>query len=105
MLAVGLFIVAAMVAPMPVNGGAPPFLGLDKAVHFLLFGIFAFVFFANRFSSRADMNLKISLAAAMIFACAMESFQLLIPERSFSFFDIIFSWLGILSFLFYAKKR
>ena len=97
----------------PEVGVEQLFYGQDKVIHFLIYGIHAFLCLAAL--SEKILLLKLfHYFLALVFSVAYgifnEIYQYFIPEREFSFGDILANSLGIITFLilvyiFPNKKR
>ncbi len=97
----------------PEVGVEQLFYGQDKVIHFLIYGIHAFLCLA----ALSDKILLLKLfhyLLALVFSVSYgifnEIYQYFIPEREFSFGDILANSLGIITFLILAyifqnKKR
>jgi len=97
----------------PAVGVEQYFYGQDKVIHFFTYGIYAFLCLA----ALSDKILLLKLFhyfLALVFSVSYgifnEIYQYFIPEREFSFGDILVNNLGIITFLilvyiFQNKKR
>ena len=76
---------------------------LDKAIHFILFFVQAFLIaqviisYDNRVQTK---NLIIIFILLIIFGSIMEVQQIYLPMRKFEYYDLLFNLLGITSGLF-----
>ncbi|MBC8499936.1 MAG: VanZ family protein [Candidatus Atribacteria bacterium] len=89
----------------PEVGVEQLFYGQDKVIHFLIYGIHAFLCLA----ALSDKILLLKLfhyLLALVFSVSYgifnEIYQYFIPEREFSFGDILANSLGIITFLILA---
>ncbi len=89
------------------------FYGQDKVIHFLTYGIHAFLCLAALSDKILILKLFhyfLALAFSVLYGMFNEIYQYFIPEREFSFGDILANSLGIITFLilvyiFQNKKR
>lgn len=89
-----LIVLILSVMPVPETDVGPK--GLDKFVHFALYGITALLFwrfFYNKTWSRRKIGL-ISIVSASLYGLLMEIIQSFLPYRTFSVSDIISNFLG-----------
>ncbi|MGB2782981.1 MAG: VanZ family protein [Atribacterota bacterium] len=112
-----LLIVYSMVififSSRPEVGVEQLFYGQDKVIHFLTYGIHAFLCLAALSDKILLLKLFqyfLALAFSVLYGIFNEIYQYFIPEREFSFGDILANSLGIITFLvmvyiFQNKKR
>ncbi len=95
-----LFLILA-VSLMPVPETGIEERNLDKAVHFVIYGITALLFlrFLYKDSLKLYIDGSISILSASLYGFLIELAQSLIPYRSFSIGDILFNFLGALFFV------
>ena len=97
----------------PEVGVEQLFYGQDKVIHFLIYGIHAFLCLAALSDKTLLLKLFqyfLALAFSVLYGIFNEIYQYFIPEREFSFGDILANSLGIITFLFLVyifqnKKR
>jgi len=97
----------------PEVGVEQLFYGQDKVIHFLTYGIYAFLCLAALSDKILLLKLFhyfLVLAFSVAYGIFNEIYQYFIPEREFSFGDIFANSLGIITFLilvyiFQNKKR
>ena len=78
------------------------FYGQDKVIHFLTYGIHAFLCLAALSDKILLLKLFqyfLALAFSVLYGIFNEIYQYFIPEREFSFGDILANSLGIITFL------
>jgi VanZ family protein len=97
----------------PEVGVEQLFYGQDKVIHFLIYGIHAFLCLAALSDKILLLKLfhyLLVLVFSVSYGIFNEIYQYFIPEREFSFGDILANSLGIITFLilvyiFQNKKR
>ena len=97
----------------PEVGVEQYFYGQDKVIHFLTYGIYAFLCLAALSDKILLLKLFhyfLALAFSVLYGIFNEIYQYFIPEREFSFGDILANSLGVVTFLilvyiFQNKKR
>ena len=78
------------------------FYGQDKVIHFLTYGIYAFlclVALSNKILLLKLFHYFLGLALSVSYGVFNEIYQNFIPEREFSLGDILANSLGIITFL------
>lgn len=80
-------------------------LNIDKLAHFIVYLIFAFLFMKMFDENQYTQKLKILSVLAVIIPILDESHQILIPGRSFSYYDILADFLGFLTIIIYYKFK
>jgi len=85
----------------PINDS----LNVDKLAHFGVYLIFAYLFMKMFDTNQYILKLKLLTVLAVIIPISDELHQLLIPGRSFSYFDILADFLGFLAVIIYYKLR
>jgi len=80
-------------------------LNIDKLAHFIVYLIFAFLFMKMFDENQYIQKLKILSVLAVIIPILDESHQILIPGRSFSYYDILADFLGFLTIIIYYKLK
>jgi len=89
----------------PEVGVEQLFYGQDKVIHFLIYGIHAFLCLAALSDKILLLKLFqyfLALAFSVSYGIFNEIYQYFIPEREFSFGDILANSLGIITFLILA---
>lgn len=110
-----LFLVFILLVILAADAGSLPplihavydFPGGDKAGHFILYGILAFLL-ARAFPKPARLgrfSVPIVILALLVFAAAEEYSQRFFPTRTSDIFDLTFSFLGILTGAWLAHWR
>ena len=101
-----LLIVYSMVififSSRPEVGVEQYFYGQDKVIHFLTYGIYAFlclVALSDKILLLKLFHYFLALALSVSYGVFNEIYQNFIPEREFSFGDILANSLGIITFL------
>lgn len=97
----------------PEVGVEQYFYGQDKVIHFLTYGIYAFlclVALSDKILFLKLFHYFLALALSVSYGVFNEIYQYFIPEREFSLGDILANSLGIITFLalvyiFQNKKR
>lgn len=97
----------------PEVGVEQYFYGQDKVIHFLTYGVYAFLCLAALSDKILLLKLFhyfLALTLSVSYGLFNEIYQYFIPEREFSFGDILANSLGIITFLalvyiFQNKKR
>lgn len=100
-----IFLLIAWPMPVGVETGTG---NLDKIVHFVIFGVFAYLVAINikeRFS--LVKTLLAAFLASCVYAYLAEIIQLFVPGRDYSLFDWAAGVSGAVGFLiiFYARSR
>lgn len=98
--AIWTFIILVLTLTPGRNVPRVPIEGLDKVVHFFLFGILAFLFLRGSFQeSQKEKSKKIFLSflTPLALGIIIEFCQNYVPGRSFSMMDILANTLGILA--------
>ena len=86
----------------PEVGVEQYFYGQDKVIHFLTYGIYAFlclVALSDKILLLKLFHYFLALALSVSYGVFNEIYQNFIPEREFSFGDIMANSLGIITFL------
>jgi len=90
-----------IISVIKVPGGADPFSGFDKVVHFTIYGLmgllWARVFFSGRSSRLRVTPLKVilkTIAVTFFFGLFIEFVQGFLPARDASFFDALANGAG-----------
>ena len=86
----------------PEVGVEQLFYGQDKVIHFLTYGIYAFLCLAalsNKLLLLKLFHYFLALAFSVSYGIFNEIYQYFIPDREFSFGDILANSLGIITFL------
>ncbi len=86
----------------PEVGVEQYFYGQDKVMHFLIYGIHAFlclVALSDKILILKLFHYFLALAFSVSYGIFNEIYQYFIPEREFSFGDILANGLGIITFL------
>lgn len=86
----------------PEVGVEQYFYGQDKVMHFLTYGIHAFLFLVALSDKILILKLFhyfLALVFSVSYGIFNEIYQYFIPEREFSFGDILANGLGIITFL------
>ena len=91
-IAITILILLAVLMPGS-NVPSVEIVGLDKAVHFILFFIWSLAL-RNDFS--ATFNWKLALCAGAVFCVSTEIAQLFVAGRTFEGWDVFFGVLGLL---------
>ena len=81
---------------------------LDKFVHMILFGVFAYLVAMNiKNKPTSSSNILTAFVASCIYAYLAEIIQLFIPGRDYSLFDFAAGISGAIIFLiiFYVRNR
>lgn len=94
-----LIVLILSIIPVPETDIEPK--GLDKIVHFAIYGITALLlwkFLYNRIGNRGIIGL-ISVVIASLYGLIIEIIQSFLPYRSFSVSDIISNFLGAVAFV------
>jgi VanZ family protein len=95
-------IVIFIFSSRPEVGVEQYFYGQDKVIHFLTYGIHAFlclVTLGDRILSLKSIQYFLALILSFSYGIFNEIYQYFIPEREFSFGDILANSLGIITFL------
>ena len=86
----------------PEVGVEQYFYGQDKVMHFLTYGIHAFlclVALSNKILILKLFHYFLALVFSVLYGIFNEIYQYFIPEREFSFGDILANSLGVITFL------
>ena len=86
----------------PEVGVEQYFYGQDKVIHFLTYGIYAFLYLvalSDKILLLKLFHYFLALALSVPYGLFNEICQNFIPEREFSFGDILANSLGIITFL------
>ena len=86
----------------PEVGVEQLFYGQDKVIHFLTYGIYAFLCLAalsNKLLLLKLFHYFLALAFSVSYGIFNEIYQYFIPDREFSFGDILANSLGVITFL------
>jgi VanZ family protein len=86
----------------PEVGVEQLFYGQDKVMHFIIYGIYAFLCLVALSDKKLLLKLfhyVLALAFSVSYGIFNEIYQCFIPEREFSFGDILANSLGIITFL------
>jgi len=78
------------------------FYGQDKVMHFVIYGIYTFLCLltlCDRIPSLKSIQYFLALILSFSYGIFNEIYQYFIPEREFSFGDILANSLGIITFL------
>jgi len=78
------------------------FYGQDKVLHFVVYGIYAFLClltFCGKMLSIKPIQYFFAIISSVSYGIFNEVYQYFIPEREFSFGDILANSLGIITFL------
>ncbi len=97
----------------PEVGVEQYFYGQDKVIHFVIYGIHTFLCLltlCDRIMSLKSIQYFLALILSVSYGIFNEIYQYFIPEREFSFGDILANSIGIITFLiliyvFQHKKR
>jgi len=95
-------VVIFIFSSQPEVGVEQYFYGQDKVMHFLTYGIHAFLFLVALSDKILILKLfhyVLTLALSFSYGIFNEIYQCFIPEREFSFGDILANSLGIITFL------
>ena len=95
-------IVIFIFSSRPEVGVEQYFYGQDKVIHFLTYGIHAFlclITLCDRILSLKSIQYFLALILSFSYGIFNEIYQYFIPEREFSFGDILANSLGIITFL------
>jgi len=95
-------IVIFIFSSRPEVGVEQFFYGQDKVIHFLTYGIHAFlclVALSDKILLLKLFHFFLTLAFSVSYGIFNEIYQYFIPEREFSFGDILANSLGIITFL------
>lgn len=87
----------------PEVGVEQYFYGQDKVVHFVVYGIHTFLCLltlCDKILSLKFIQYFLALILSVSYGIFNEIYQYFIPEREFSFGDILANSLGIITFLF-----
>ena len=87
----------------PEVGIGQYFYGQDKVMHFFIYGIHTFLcllILGDKILSLKFMQYFLALVLSVSYGMFNEIYQYFIPEREFSFGDILANSLGIITFLF-----
>ncbi|MCX6796765.1 MAG: VanZ family protein [Candidatus Falkowbacteria bacterium] len=86
-----IFIFILMIMPLPENVATAAPDNTDKAVHFLLFGIFAYLLASVLLTSRKRLKLAMvnSFIFSLLYSLGCEIIQNFIPYRSMSILDFL----------------
>lgn len=90
-----IFVLVVSVTPVPKRGIEQ--VGLDKLIHFIMYGITALIFLKTLFLKSPGGLRKtgsLSILFSVLYGILMEIFQFFLPYRSFSVGDIFFNFLG-----------
>jgi len=106
-------IVIFIFSSRPEVGVEQYFYGQDKVIHFVIYGIHTFLCLltlCDRILSLKSIQYFLALILSVSYGIFNEIYQYFIPEREFSFGDILANNLGIITFLilvyiFQNKKR
>ncbi len=80
-------------------------LNIDKLAHFIVYLIFAHLFMKMFDKNQYLKKLKLLTILAILIPIFDELHQILIPGRSFSYFDILADFLGFLTIIIYYKLK
>ena len=86
----------------PEVGVEQYFYGQDKVIHFVIYGIHTFLCLltlCDRMLSLKSIQYFLALILSVSYGIFNEIYQCFIPEREFSFGDILANSLGIITFL------
>ena len=86
----------------PEVGVEQYFYGQDRVIHFVIYGIHTFLCLltlCDRIPSLKSIQYFLSLILSVSYGIFNEIYQYFIPEREFSFGDILANSLGIITFL------
>jgi VanZ family protein len=78
--------------------------GIDKVVHFLMFGIFSFLI-VHAFEDKGQKIFLISATVGIFYAAFGEFIQSFLPTRSVSLYDFYTGAIGSLFFVIYYYVR
>ena len=95
-------IVIFVFSSRPEAGVEQYFYGQDKVIHFVIYGIHTFlclVTLCDRMLSLKSIQYFLALILSFSYGIFNEIYQYFIPEREFSFGDILANSLGIITFL------
>jgi len=95
-------VVIFIFSSQPEVGVEQYFYGQDKVIHFLTYGIHAFlclVALSDKILLLKLFHFFLTLAFSVSYGIFNEIYQYFIPEREFSFGDILANSLGIITFL------
>ena len=95
-------IVVFIFSSRPEVGVGQYFYGQDKVIHFLTYGIHAFLCLlalSDKILLLKLFHYFLTLAFSVSYGIFNEIYQYFIPEREFSFGDILANSLGIITFL------
>ena len=95
-------IVVFIFSSRPEVGVGQYFYGQDKVIHFLTYGIYAFLCLAALSDKLLLLKLFhyfLALAFSVSYGIFNEIYQYFIPDREFSFGDILANSLGVITFL------
>jgi len=106
-------IVIFIFSSRPEVGVEQYFYGQDKVIHFVIYGIHTFLCLltlCDRILSLKSIQYFLALILSVSYGIFNEIYQYFIPEREFSFGDILANSIGIITFLiliyvFQHKKR
>jgi VanZ family protein len=101
-LLVAYSVVIFIFSSRPEVGVEQYFYGQDKVIHFLTYGIHAFLCLVALIDKILILKLFhyfLALALSVSYGIFNEIYQSFIPEREFSFGDILANSLGIITFL------
>lgn len=92
------FIVSLITTLMPSNKiELPPILGYDKLLHAIKFFFFSIILYNFLHYSNWSYRAKLSLFIPMqIYPLIDEALQLFVPSRTFSGYDILANYVGLL---------
>jgi len=106
-------IVIFIFSSRPEVGVEQYFYGQDKVMHFVIYGIHTFLCLltlCDRIPSLKSIQYFLALILSVSYGVFNEIYQYFIPEREFSFGDILANSMGVITFLiliyvFQHKKR
>jgi len=102
-----LFVLLLIIWPM-AEGAEVDSGNLDKAIHFFLFGVFAYLLAINIENKLSAVKITlIAFIAGCLYSYLAEVIQLYIPGRYYSRFDLAAGIIGVCVFLaiFYVRQR
>ncbi len=95
-------VVIFIFSSQPEVGVEQYFYGQDKVIHFLTYGIYAFlclVALSDKILPLKLFHYFLALAFSVSYGIFNEVYQYFIPEREFSLADILANSLGVITFL------
>ena len=95
-------VVIFIFSSQPEVGVEQYFYGQDKVIHFVIYGIHTFLCLltlCDRILSLKSIQYFLALILSVSYGIFNEIYQYFIPEREFSFGDILANSLGIITFL------